>query len=134
MPTRFYKAGFAVTDTPGDIKTIMANPTAPGNYMTFETPIGTDYQVPAGKTFYMTGCMIRAAGTIAIFNLGYGDTGVANGGTPPTNNKNVHGEFGEATSGASKYFDIFAAIPAEKYPYALSQNTNVHVTIYGLEI
>ena len=105
---------------------------AAGNYMTFEYPVGTDFVVTAGKTFYIT-MISLSRGSVLI---GYGDDGVAAGAAAPTNWVQVSGEL-RCTPSIEGHASIpvLIAIPAGKYPCAKENDGGVALlSIYGIEV
>ena len=138
----FFKVGSGATDNPSNIITISA-PTAKGtnDYETMEFPVGTDYQVPSGKTLYITKIIAGTNAGSADFAIGYGDTGVANGTTPPTNfvqitpNRMYPFKYvnGSGSSGVTTDIDVWIPIPALKYPCVRSNGTaGAYVSAIGI--
>ena len=111
-----------------------AGVTAPGRYMTFESPVGTDYQVPAGKTFYITKIICSDVSASSGFYLGYGDTGVAEGAAAPVNYQRLTGVTHVNTAYYSYPFDVCIPIPANKFPVMAGSAAASQVTLYGVEI
>ena len=86
------------------------------NYDTFALPVGTKYQVPAGK-IYHAGQVRYSGDTVGMYiDVGYGDTSVTNSAVPPTNYVNLLPFL--AVDTAVKHFteNIYLYIPANKYP------------------
>src|SRR3990167_4433219 len=112
-----YKLGALGQDSVSGIKNL-AGTVSGSNYMTLETPVGTDYQVPAGKTFYITKLdLTRLSGNGAQVKIGYGDSGVAHGTVSPTKYVALTSTYhigGSATQTLA--FEIIIPIPAQKYP------------------
>lgn len=138
----FFKVGSGATDNPSNIVTITA-PTSKGtaDYETMEFPVGTDYQVPSGKTLYITKLIVSANAASADFAIGYGDTGVANGVTAPTNfvqitpNRMYPFKYvnGSGSSGVTTEHDVWIPIPQLKFPCARSNGTaGAYVTAIGI--
>lgn len=116
----------------GTPKMIFATTGAVDNYMTFESPVGTDYSVPVGKTFKVTRLFVFAAYGIA---LGYADDGVADGAAAPTTPVYL---IGSATIGVVPVYtaigptngiDIYFEIPADKYPFVRQKTAGTVSTI-----
>jgi hypothetical protein len=127
-----FKIGSGGTNAPDEVVTGFAAATTAEHYMTFEKPIGTDIQVTAGKTLYIT--KLRAIQSTGMnFNIGYGDTGVASGVTPPTNYVALITNL-EAV-GVDDEFELIIPIPAGKYPciYTLPATGAAKVYLEGLE-
>ena len=129
--------------TGGTPKSMFAYLTNVNRYMTFEQPAGADYVVTAGKTFKITRIIYFAVGTAQI-SIGYGDNGVAEGAAAPTNPVYVLGNgtagFHDFISSAFRanppVIDIYAEIPAGKYPFLrsiVSSAANPMVTLIGIE-
>jgi hypothetical protein len=107
--------------------------------MTFESPVGTDYQVPASNTFYITKLDVHGIGnnnTLAV--IGYGDNGVADGTTAPTNAVEVTGQYYSSGTEDVAQLSVLIPIPAQKYPYVKAPtgaaSNGVSVTAYGIEV
>ena len=136
MTIQAFRLGSVGQDTINNVKTGHATSGTNNNYMTFEFPIGTDYQVTAGYTFLITKILFRHSGTGAAFYLGYGDTGVADGASAPTNFVQVTQLFAAANNLELFEYDIFVPIPAGKYPCikCAAASGTVYVQIYGIEV
>ena len=103
--------------------------TATNTRKTFESPIGTDYKVGTGKTLKILK-MICSGSTGTDIHISYGDNGVDEGTTLPTNEVFV---VGSGSSGFSSLFipehlstysiDLYLEIPADKYPCLVKPNT-----------
>ena len=123
--------------TGGTPKSAVANPTAGNNYMTFESPSGTDFQVTTSKTLKITRViMMGVANNMAI--IGYGDDGVANGAGAPTNPIYVIGDADTSplmvtTANQTYAFDLYAEIPAQKYPFVRVDQGAGNIYIIGIE-
>ena len=86
----------------------------------FESPRGTDYQVPANTTLYITEVVGRpndAASTTEIVRIGYGDTAVNNSTAAPTNALVVCAYTLESSDGPALPVGLFCPIPAGKFPF-----------------
>lgn len=135
MASKVFKIGGGGTDTPADVKCMAATPGST-QYMTFESPVGTDYQVPSGKIFYITKIIYSSSSSAALtaFQIGYGDTGVPAQAGAPTNAVNVTSMFATVTNSQQYTLDVFIPIPAQKYPYILTQGNGGPCTIFGIEV
>ena len=131
MAIQAFRVGAGGTDTPSDVKTGFAFPTGVDQYMTFEFPIGTDVQVTAGKTLYITHIRINQS-VGANFDIGYGDTGVANGASAPTNYVEIVTSFEAVT--VQDDFDVIIPIPAGKYPCVRTTAGDAGVYFEGIEV
>lgn len=132
-----FRLGSVGQDSLDNVKTIHAAVNVINNYMTFEFPIGTDYQVTAGYTCYLSKVLFRSSTTGDAFVLGYGDTAVALGAAAPTNFVQVTEVFASANDTELFNFDIIVPIPAGKYPCMKSFAATpqmVRVQLYGVEI
>ena len=124
--------------------------TGAGRYMTFESPDGTDYQVPANKTFKITRMIYFSTGNdITMSSIGYGDDGVAEGAAAPTTPKYVLGNgdagfYGSLFGGTANLHvpppvvDVYAEVPTGKYPFlkcvaTTGVATDIRAQIFGLE-
>ena len=133
MVTLFRSVG-ATAGVPKGLCVPILNPD--GRYSTLECPMGTDYQVPAGKTFKITKVIFVMPLTGDAFDIGYGDDAVENSTTPPTNYVRVLASgatytlsFLYAAAGGTVYvFDVYGEIPAGKFPCVQSKaNPGIHV-------
>ena len=92
-------------------------------YDSFESPRGTDYAVPAGKTFYLTallGLPHVTGSTDEHFHIGYADDAVNDSVAAPTNPIIVCDWSWESTDSNPIVLDLFCPIPAGKYPFVYS--------------
>ena len=90
------------------------------NYDSFESPRGTDYVVPTDRTLYITsvhGLPHAAASTDQHFHIGYGDDGVDNSVSAPTNAVVVCDWSWEAADGPPAVLPLYCPIPEGKYPF-----------------
>lgn len=89
------------------------------NYDTYQTPRGTDYLVPAGKTLYIThleGNAIKGTGNERIL-LGYSTDTVSNSASPPTGGViMVNFTFEESNIGTEGH-EVNFFVPGGFYPY-----------------
>jgi len=92
-------------------------------YDSYESPRGTDYVVPAGKTLYIVsfiGWPEIAPSTDEVFDIGYGDDAVNNSASPPTNAIVVCDITWEGVDSNPVQTPLFCPIPAGKYPFVYS--------------
>lgn len=137
MTIRAYKLGALGQDDLTGVKCLSAILAAAApNYMTLEYPTGTDYQVPAGKTFYITKMDFHGNATDqhAIILIGYGDDGVADGAAAPTNFKALTANYYVNLASNTTPFDVIIPIPAEKYPCIKISVGTCAITVYGIEV
>ena len=115
--------------------------TATNTRKTFEAPVGTDYKVGTGKTLKIL--KMFCSGSVGTdVHISYGDDGVDEGTTAPTNEVFV---MGSGSSGFSPMFipehlrtyvqDVYLEIPADKYPCLAKPNTTktAAVLLIGVE-
>lgn len=134
MPTRAFVFGSGRTDTASELRSGFANPTTVNNYMTFESPVGTDVQVAAGATLYISRLIFFNVSATSRFSLGYGDTGVPNQSTAPTNSVVVIGSIVVKTGLLEESLDISYQIPADKFPWVrMITNADGHFHFEGIE-
>ena len=117
MAVRVFKIGSGVTDTPADIIIGGVNIGGGANFMTLESPIGTDIQVAAGKTLFITRLHVTTAVAATIFRIGYGDDGVPDQAGAPTASVNVTFNFRIKNANDRDVIDLFVPIPAGKFPW-----------------
>ena len=135
---RAYRLGSVAQDSLTGVEVLASAPDG-GHYMTFETPVGTDYVVPASTTFYITKMDLKAR-TIAegvSVEIGYGDDGVASGAAAPTNYVAMTGSYTTKDADSTLQFNILVPIPTGKYPCARSTagaSNDAEVTVYGIEV
>lgn len=134
MSTKGYRIGSLAQDDETGIKFITANALAAGHYCTLEFPVGTDYQVPAGKTFYITKILYSAHVAGGGVLLGYGDDGVASGVAAPTNPVRLTALIMARLADEEYNSDLFIPVPAEKYPFIFTFGSDVWAKIQGIEV
>jgi len=131
MATRLYKAGWATTDTPGDIVHLYASVNTSGNYNVFSIGTSGSYQVPASKTLYITDINMYSSNANIHATLYYGDTAVTNSAAAPTNAIQISTSYASPTANTLTHISCFIAVPAQKYPHIRSGNSdglNINVT------
>jgi len=112
--------------------------------VTLETEDGTDYQVPTGKTFTLVQANMTARAVLsAVF--GFGDDGVAEGTTTPTNavffpwtqTQSIGVSILTVTTAqVNQEFRLAGSIPAEKFPFMgnnVTANFTMAMQIIGVE-
>jgi len=128
MTVRAFRFGGLAQDSIDGVQTVAAD-TGGSKYMTLESPVGTDYQVPSGYTFYITQISF---GTTAAVVFGYGDDGVAYlNNNPPTNWVAVTSRIYPGSIGN---LAVLIPIPSGKYPCTFGITSGNYVTCYGIEI
>ena len=129
-----FAVGGSTTRDPSDGVALVnsASPVTAGNYDTYESPRGTDYQVPTGQTLYitqLTGSPQVATSTSETLTVGYGDTAVGDSTAAPDSAVVVFVTSWESVDGAPARLDVFVPVPAGKYPFVLpSGASNVQAT------
>lgn len=128
-----WRLGSVGQDSVANTKCLSVSIATTAHYMTFESPMGTDYQVTAGHTLYITKVFVQ--GTAAGYgpSFGYGDNGVADGVAAPTNWVQLTRIFAIQDSAKTWDWDVIIAIPAGKYPCALSLGV-FSCTVFGVEV
>lgn len=136
---RYYKIGSIETWDPTELKTLVTSQedVTSGRYDTLESPRGTDYVVPAGKTLYigkLQGGTGQASGANGRIEIGYGDDGVADSVSAPTNALVVY-QIRHRTSDGLRPWDedVWIPIPAGKYPYVRLGGAG-NLTVVGIEV
>jgi len=134
MATTAFRVGSLASDVVGSIKSCSANALATGHYMTLEFPIGVDYKVPTGKTFYITSISGYGTTVNTEFYIGHGLTGVASAAVAPTSWTPLVYSFFLVNASQEYHFDVFLPVPADAYPCILSMAGNIIVRISGIEV
>ena len=117
--------------TGGTPKSMFAQPDGASYYMTFESPVGTDYVVPTGKTFKVTRILAAFGGS--ILSLGHGTEGIPSQAAGPAGQVIlIGGNFAYPTT-AVYGLDIYLEIPAGKYPYVQQGIANNWCILFGIE-
>lgn len=123
---------------------LTAQITTTNQMMTLESPLGTDYSVPASKVAYLLRMIMMTTVAGIGLQVGYGDTGVANGVADPTALVVIIG--GSATTVESalisdvankpQAFNIYASIPAGKFPLIRTAGTSASklCQVFGVEV
>ena len=107
---------------------------------------GSKYTVTSGKTLYIFAARYQSTGA-SSFNLGYGDTGVDNTTTAPTNAVTKLSGASVGAAGANLYvssssyplntpteMSVYFTIPAGKLPYMVTNTAaNSYATFYCYE-
>lgn len=135
MATRVFKIAGGVTDTNTDIVQGSATVGVINNYMTFESEIGVDVQVTAGKTLYITRLHLQVDNVGSNFDIGYGDDGVAAGAAAPTNAVGVLTNYKGNSTTKLEPIELTIPIPAGKFPYLKSNSAGGYLTYFeGIEV
>ena len=131
----FFKIGTFATDTHVNIRTLTCQTSGSQRYMTLEYPSGTDYVVPASKTFIITRVMWSVDTSAAAITFGYADNGVPDQAGAPTNAQKLTEEW-RATQNINNFMDCFIPIPTGKYPFMRAGVGGgiCYVTVSGVEV
>jgi len=132
MTIRGFRLGSLAQDITTGLKALWAAQD-PGYYMTFQSPVGTYYQVPAGKKFIITRIMFHGQATNTQIRIGYGDNAVS-GGTAPTNAVYLVKDLAGPTAFFEYTIDCFFVVPENKYPFHKAESNTSYVNIFGVEI
>ena len=120
MPTMTIGGALVVRDLDSVVTlTNSVNQITDDYYDTYETPRGTDYLVPTGKTLYVThleGNNLKGAAHERIM-LGYSTDTVTNSATPPTGAVIMVNFTFEESDISDIHEDIFMVVPAGNYPW-----------------
>lgn len=128
------RSGRSTHDVTTNIRHVGVLIVGASDYMTMEGPVGTPYQVPAGKTFFVTRLTFNYAGGPNWFHVGYGDTAVASGAPAPTNFVKVTQAYGGGGSSIDASIDVMIPIPANKFPCIKNQSGTVgYIKVEGFE-
>lgn len=108
------------------------NPVTAGRYDTFESPRGTDYQVPAAGPIYLVqfhGTPLASVNAAIHVEIGYGDDAVSNSIAAPTNAVIVWNVAYPSADGLSLPVSVHLEIPAGKYPFIVSTGGNYNISV-----
>lgn len=141
----FWQIPYTITNkTTPVFKSLVANlvsDAANPRFMTFEDPVGTDYQVATGKVFYLTRIFLNSQTAGIQHTVGYGDDAVAEGTTAPTTpvyqiGNNTTSTLQATTANITQEFKCYASMPAGKYPFVRKYiSGNGHsIQAYGIEV
>jgi hypothetical protein len=109
-------------------------PVTGGRYDSLESPRGTDYQVPAGQTLYITnwiGTPQMASGSSFTLEIGYGDTAVNNSVAAPTTPIVVYAVSWRTADGPPVNRSTWIEVPAGKYPFVRPVDGDAVVFVTG---
>ena len=136
---RWYKVGSAETRDPTLLKCLINTQTQLdlNRYDSFDSPRGTSYQVPTGKTLYITkvqGSILQAAGADVGIEVGYGDTHVEDSVAAPTNVIPIYLTKFFTINGLQLDLDVWIPIPTGKFPYIYLMNNVGNFSAMGIEV
>jgi hypothetical protein len=130
-----YSAGASLTtDRSGTLQLVnSASVITDGNYDTFESPRGTDFQVPTGQTLTIAAWLagLQTTGADAALEIGHGSTAVSNSASPPTDPIIVF-SIPYRTSGGLNGQPLLAEIPAGRYPFVRVTGADYGVSAVGM--
>jgi len=127
-----FRIGSVAQDTTTGLKGLWAGQNA-GSYMTFQSPVGTYYQVPTGKKFIITKIVYHGEGANVQIRIGYGDD-TTNSGSPPTNAVYLVQFLSGVTAFLEYSIDCYFEVPEGKYPFYKAESQNSVVHIFGVEV
>lgn len=133
MAKRLYKLGALAQDTITGLKVVF-KAVIKDDFDTLQYPLGTDYQVPADKTFYITSVRFDGDTAKTIMRVLYGDDVVTASATPPTNPVYISPFYVVLVSGEDHHHETLIQVPTGKYPAVEFQVGGGSVEIQGLEI
>ena len=131
--TTAFKLGTVVKDAVTGLKQINALVTQ-AQYMTLESVVGTDYQVPAGKTFYMTRVMFATTSADSGIQIGYGTAGVPSQAGAPAGAVICTANFHSKVSYTPVTYDLLIPCPENTYPFVYALISVASVQIFGIEV
>ena len=136
MSVQAFKLGAAAQDSLDKVVIMCASVSGTNNYMTLEYPVGTDYQVTSGYTLYITKIDVKANTTSnpCQIMIGYGDDGVADGDSAPTNWVQLTAKYTVIGASNTIPFDVIIPIPSGKYPCVLTTTNDTEINCYGIEV
>jgi len=118
----------------GAAVTAFASVLDPDRFDTFQSPVGTDYQVPAGSSLIITH-LVYSGAIDATVSLGFGTGTADNGADQPAGTTFILGT-GDRSSivatGDMRTLEVWASIPASHYPFVVSSSTG-DIQIFGVE-
>jgi hypothetical protein len=127
MAISVYKFGSVVTTELATVMNGRALITVTNGYDTFKQ-FGVHYQVPVGKTLYVT--QFASSASSASLHFGYGDNAKSDETTAPTNFVNVMttSAYAETVNNS-----VCFVIPASKYPCMFHNASGIRtMLIYGV--
>ncbi len=133
MAKRLYKLGSLAQDTRTGLTTLF-KALAKDDFDTLQYPLGTNYQVPAGKTLYITEIVFAGDTAKTIMRVLYGDDVVTASAVPPTNPVYISPFHGAPVADVDHHHETFIYVPALKYPAVEFQVGIGVVEVHGLEI
>lgn len=133
MAKRLYKLGALAQDHRTGLKTIFAA-AAKDKFSTLEQPLGTDYQVGANKSFYISSIIFYGDTAKTILRVLYGDDGVNESAVPPTNPVYITPFYQAPVVGEDHHHEILVEAPTGKYICIEAQVGAGVCEVQGIEI
>ena len=133
MAKRLYKLGSLAQDTITGLKVVF-KAVAQDDFDTLQYPFGTNYQVPEGKTFYITAVYFEGDTAKTIMRILYGDDVVTASATPPANVVYISPFYKAPIADVHNHHETMLIVPEFKYPAVEMQTGAGNVEIQGLEI
>lgn len=130
---RLYKIGTLAQDTIVGLRMMFVGGTK-DKFDTLQQPLGTDYQVPEDKTFYITSVVYHGDTAKSLCRILYGDDAVNASADPPANPVYVSPFYNAYVVDLHHHHNTFIVIPSLKYPAIECQVGAMVVEIKGLEI
>lgn len=133
MTTRAFVVGSGRTDTIADVVSGSADLENADYYVSFQSPIGTAFQVASGKTLYITKLTWQGGNPNTGFVLGYGSSGIPEQAAPPAGDVVISPFFGGPVTRLQYSQDVFYTVPQNMYPYMQSESvTDIEASFFGL--
>lgn len=133
MAKRLYKLGSLAQDTRTGLITLFKT-VVKDDFDTLQYPLGTNYQVPEGKTLYITELVFWGDTAKSMMRVLYGDDVVTASATPPTNPVYISPFHLEPVADVDHHHETFIFVPEFKYPAVEYQTGSGSVEIHGLVI
>jgi hypothetical protein len=132
--TRAFKVGSLAQDAITGLKAASVYISATARYMSFEFPVATDYQVPAGKTFIITKILYASTAANSRMQIGTGTAAVADGAAAPAGYVALTTLFFAHVDTTEYASDVYIPIAENLYPCAYSAANDAHIRIFGVEV
>lgn len=130
---RLYKLGLLAQDTSSGLKSLSTIADEP-KYSTLQLPYLTDYQVPAGKQFFITQLQLVSGIAGGLIVMCYADTGVQQSVSPGENNVVIWRSI--VLQEANKIYpvELFFPVPSGKYIAIRATGGRGYAFVSGVEI
>lgn len=102
------------------------------NYDCMESPVGTNYQVPAGKTLYISEIKFTGDAIGCRIQVSYGTDAIDDAAGPPANNVLLCQPHVVNAVDDTATYPVLYAIPALKYPHCLAGGGGIRVNLKGI--